>query len=385
MSNIQQIENKNDDKLSIHERKLQFIKQQLSRKPTPQEAKERERYYKQMEELMIDDGDPFSYCFESGFDDDELESSLVITILNGCNLHSEVTKKLNSDIGRFRLGEALIVMEKLLDYLVEEHIAYKKPIPKEHTYIASDYYVFRDNIVFEPTEEFDVRCEKKWALGVIFYYLVTGYPALEGKEQIEFYDKVGLGPKLNTPSRNILNRKSHSFPSKRWASLSKHTRDCIKGLTSFHPGNRTLTDDLCFNLFPDDDSDEDYDDDVQGILESNKKWEQSMDVASFKTIIGVQREDMKQFLEGKTQKNDPEQNRRKSEWSAFFKEARTLSRKKTKKINYAKKKHATEEKENTENKIQYWLKLYNNRYASDDAYEEYNKASVPYGAWGRVG
>ena len=167
--------------------------------------------------------------------------------------------------------------------------------------------------------------------------------------------------------------------------MSKHTRDCIKGLTSFHPGNRTLTDDLCFNLFPDDDSDEDYDDDVQGILESNKKWEQSMDVASFKTIIGVQREDMKQFLEGKTQKNDPEQNRRKSEWSAFFKEARTLSRKKTKKINYAKKKHATEEKENTENKIQYWLKLYNNRYASDDAYEEYNKASVPYGAWGRVG
>ena len=134
MSNIQQIENENDDKLSIHERKLQLIKQQLSRKPTPQEAKERERYYKRMEELMIDDGDPFSYCFESGFDDDELESSLVLTILNGCNLHSEVTKKLNSDIGRFRLGEALIVMEKLLDYLVEEHIAYKKS-NSERTYV----------------------------------------------------------------------------------------------------------------------------------------------------------------------------------------------------------------------------------------------------------
>ena len=170
MSNIQQIENKNDDKLSIHEQKLQLIKQQLIRKPTTQEAKESERYYKRMDELMIDDGDPFSYCFESGFDDDELESSLVITILNGCNLHSEVTKKLNSDIGRFRLGEALIVMEKLLDYLVEEHIAYKKPIPKEHTYIASDYYVFRDNIVFEPTEEFDVRCEKN---GHLVSYSIT--------------------------------------------------------------------------------------------------------------------------------------------------------------------------------------------------------------------
>ena len=57
-----------------------------------------------------------------------------------------------------------------------------------------------------------------------------------------------------------------------------------------------------------------------------------MDVASFKTVIDVQKKDMDQFLEDNNHSYDPEHNRQKSEWSVFFKEARTQSRKKTKKI-----------------------------------------------------
>ena len=224
------------------------------------------------------DGDPIAYCFESGSVNRNEESSLILTILNDCDLHSEVTKKLNSDTGRFREREALLIMDRLLDYLVDEHIANKKPIPKEHTYIASDYYVFCDWIIFEPTEEFNIRCDKKWALGVIFYYLVTGYPALDGQEQMEFYEKIGLGPKVNTKARNLLIQRRHSFPSKRWENLTKNVRDCIKGLTSYHPGNRTLTDELSFNLFPYYDSD----DDGKCRLQSNRKVRLLMDVSSFK-------------------------------------------------------------------------------------------------------
>ena len=54
-------------------------------------------------------------------------------------------------------------------------------------------------------------------------------------------------------------------------------------------------------------------------------------------------------------------------------------------MKFVEKKKVREEKENIENEIQHWLKLYNNQLESDDANEEYNKAIVPYGAWGRVG
>ena len=219
MSDIKTIQNRLneiDEKQRVHELKLQLLKEQICKNPTTAEVKETERYHKRMEELMKDDGDPFSYCFESGSVDRNKESSMILTILNGSNLLCEITNKLNSNAGRFREVEALSIMEKLLDYLVDDHRANKKPIPTQHTYIPSDYYVFWDRIVFEPSEEFDVRCDKKWALGVIFYYLVTGYPALDKPEQIEFYKNIGLGPKLNTQSRNLLIQKRHSFPSKRW-------------------------------------------------------------------------------------------------------------------------------------------------------------------------
>ena len=383
MSDIKTIQNRLneiDGKQRVHELKLELLKEEICKNPTPEEVKETERYHKRMEELMKDDGDPFSYCFESGSVDRNKENSMILTILNGSNLLCEITNKLNSNAGRFREVEALSIMEKLLDYLVDDHRANKKPIPTQHTYIPSDYYVFRDRIVFEPSEEFDVRCDKKWALGVIFYYLVTGYPALDKPEQIEFYKNIGLGPKLNTQSRNLLIQKRHSFPSKRWENLSKNVRECIKGLTSYHPGNRTLTDDLCFNLFPYYDSD----DNEKNIDDTTKDQKLSMDIASFKTIIDVQKKDMKQFLKDNNHNSDPVRNHRKAEWNTFFKKARMQSRRKVKKIKLAKYKKEREVKENSENEIQRWLELYNNRLQSEDAYEEYNRASVPLGAWGRV-
>ena len=63
-----------------------------------------------------------------------------------------------------------------------------------------------------------------------------------------------------------------------------------------------------------------------------------MDVSSFKTIIDIQKNDMKQFLKDNNHSSNPEHNHRKAEWSAFFKEARTQSRKKTRKLNSSKKK-----------------------------------------------
>ena len=132
MSNIPQINNRlgeKDEKQRIHEHKLQLIKDEISRKPTPVEVKQSEQYHKRMEELMKYDGDPIAYCFESGSVHRNEESSLILTILNDCDLHSEVTKKRNSDTGRFREREALLIMDRLLDYLVDEHIANKKPFP----------------------------------------------------------------------------------------------------------------------------------------------------------------------------------------------------------------------------------------------------------------
>ena len=93
---------------------------------------------------------------------------------------------------------------------------------------------------------------------------------------------------------------------------------------------------------------------------------------------------MKQFLKDNNHNSDPVRNHRKAEWNTFFKKVRTQSRRKAKKIKSAKYKKEREVKENSENEIQRWLELYNNRLQSEDAYEEYNRASVPLGAWGRV-
>ena len=120
----------------------------------------------------------------------------------------------------------------------------------EDTYVSTDYYSNQNELVFEPMEEYNVAPEKRWALGVIYYYLVTGYPALNEDHKVNFYEEIGLGPKLHSSAMNKLISDGHSFPSKSWQDLLKEVRECIKGLTCYHPGNRTCTDDIGFHSLP---------------------------------------------------------------------------------------------------------------------------------------
>ena len=55
MSDIKQIQNRLneiDEKQRVHELKLQLLKEQICKKPTPAEVKETERYHKRMDPLV---------------------------------------------------------------------------------------------------------------------------------------------------------------------------------------------------------------------------------------------------------------------------------------------------------------------------------------------
>ena len=65
----------------------------------------------------------------------------------------------------------------------------------------------------------------------------------------------------------------------------------------------------------------------------------SIDVASFKTIIDVQKQDMNDLRMEKAQNTDPEHNLRKTEWTSFLSEAKKKSRKKKRSINSSKKRN----------------------------------------------
>ena len=391
---IKECRNRKKFEQEAHQRKLEIVKAKLCRglQQSKEEVEESERYTKRMIELMSDDTDPFSYCFESGWSESNDDASLVVSILRGCNMYNQVIEKLNSKTGRFAAREAYVVMEKLVEYLLEEYEATKKSTATEHTYNSCDYHLSGNVLVFEPKEDFDVACNKKWALGVIYYYLVTGYPALDNKHKIDFYNKVGLGPKENTIARNLLMNEHHNFPTKEWRCLPKDVKKCIKGLTSYHPGNRTSTDDLCFDWCPCQESDDSDDDMLNNknrdklidVFTNKNVVDRSIKVTSLKAIIEEQKNDMKALQKVRKRKCDPEHNIRKNEWTSLFTEAKTQSRKKKRTINASKKKKERGENEESERKIQQWLVLHYNRWDSKDAIEEYNKATIPFGAWGRV-
>ena len=90
------------------------------------------------------------------------------------------------------------------------------------------------------------------------------------------------------------------------------------------------------------------------------------------------------LLEEKSKTTNDDHKTLKAEWTTFFSAAKKQSRKKRILINSVNTKQLREEKENSERVIQHWLNLYSNRWDSDDAYEQYNAAEVPKGAWGRV-
>jgi len=119
-------------------------------------------------------------------------------------------------------------------------------------------------------------------------------------------------------------------------------------------------------------------------IQKAKAADRTMDVASFKTIIEVQKKDLQKLRTEKAQDPDPKLGQQKVEWSSFMAQASKQSRKKKRKLNAAKNKKGREEKMEKERAIQEWLCLYHNRLNSDEDYEEFSVATIPYGAWGRV-
>ena len=71
---------------------------------------------------------------------------------------------------------------------------------------------------------------------------------------------------------------------------------------------------------------------------------------------------------------------KKREWAMFFVQAKKVSRKKKRKIEYAN----TVKLREKEMAIEHWLELYYKRHESDDDNREFTSAKISSGAWGRV-
>lgn len=115
-----------------------------------------------------------------------------------------------------------------------------------------------------------------------------------------------------------------------------------------------------------------------------KLGDRSIDVASFKKILDIQKNDMQMFLDKKAQKSEHDRTTSTAEWKSFFTEAVKQSRKKKRNISLSKKRNEKLEKDRNDKKLRDWLNLYNNRLQSDEAYEEYCMSTMPPGAWSYV-
>eukprot|EP00536_Pseudo-nitzschia_multiseries_P008982 jgi/Psemu1/21995/gm1.21995_g len=127
-------------------------------------------YNKQNDELndgnQNNKGNPFFYHFETGFDGALCAQNghLVLTILNGCNKIKDVRARLNSHKkGHFDEEEALEIWEQCLKYVAEEVF----PFYEEGGTDAIDHM---------------------WAMGIILAYVLCGYPALKGTEDMQCYN-----------------------------------------------------------------------------------------------------------------------------------------------------------------------------------------------------
>eukprot|EP00536_Pseudo-nitzschia_multiseries_P005628 jgi/Psemu1/13032/gm1.13032_g len=116
----------------------------------------------------------FLYHFETGFDAlCDQTGHLVLTILNGCN--------------------------KIDDYVTEVLF----PFYEEGS-----------------TDDID----HMWAMGIIMVYVLCGYPALKGTEDIQCYNNV-----------ERLKLDGQTFPPKQWCNLTPEARKHIKECIHFNP------------------------------------------------------------------------------------------------------------------------------------------------------
>lgn len=88
-----------------------------------------------------------------------------------------------------------------------------------------------------------------------------------------------------------------------------------------------------------------------------KKKTQPMDVATFKTIVRIQKDNMQMIKQRKKENPDPAQERRKQEWTMFMKKAAKQSRKSKGKRKSALRNAKRFEKERMERETEEWFTL----------------------------
>eukprot|EP00536_Pseudo-nitzschia_multiseries_P005088 jgi/Psemu1/11714/gm1.11714_g len=285
-------------------------------------------YCAKSNELNHGDGkdkrNPFLYHFETGFLDALCANNghLVVTILsNGCNKINDVRARLNSQKGHFVEEEGLEIWEQCLKYITEE--------------------------VFPFYEEGDTGgVDHVWAMGIIMAYVLCGYPALKGTEDMQCYNNVGIGRPVQSREQERLKLNGHTFPPKQWCNLTPEARKHIKECIHFNQGNRPCLTSLWFNEYRTTTE--------EAIIEKyHRRYMQEND--------GV-----------KERKKETEKNKIKDNWNSFMNKATKQSKRKK------------EEEDGNKRNIVHWLHLYKKRWKSPEDLEEYNNYPIPCGAWGHV-
>eukprot|EP00536_Pseudo-nitzschia_multiseries_P012976 jgi/Psemu1/33772/gm1.33772_g len=267
-----------------------------------------------------DKRNPFLYHFETGFNVlCAKNGNLVITILNGCNKIDNVRERLNSPKGHFDEEEALEIWEQCFKYVTEE--------------------------IFPFYEEGDTGgVDHVWAMGIIMAYVLCGYPALKGTEDIQCYNNVGIGRPLQSRDQERLKLNAR-----------KHIKKCIH----FNGGNRPCLTSLWFN-----------------------EWRTMTEEAIIEKyrIMYIEETD-----DGKKRNKETEKNKIiKDNWNLFMKKVTKQSKRKKQKLKQLANKEKREEEDGNERNIVHWLQLYEKGWNSPEDLEEYNNYPVPCGAWGRV-
>eukprot|EP00536_Pseudo-nitzschia_multiseries_P011867 jgi/Psemu1/30335/gm1.30335_g len=266
----------------------------------------------------------FLYHFETGFDAlCSKNGHLVLTILNGqCNKIDEVRARLNSQKGHFNEEGGLEIWEQCLKYVMEELF----PFYEEGNTGGVDHV---------------------WAMGIIMAYVLCGYPALKGTEDIQCYNNV-----------ERLELNGRTFPPKQWCKLTPEAREHIKECIHFNPGNHPCLTSLWFN-----------------------EWRTMTEEA---IIEKYRRRYIEEADDIKEQNKETEKNKIEDNWNSFMKKATKQSKREKLKLKQLANKEKMEKEDGNKRNIVHWLQLYEKRWNSPEDLEEYNNYPVPCGAWGRV-
>ena len=263
------------------------------------------------------DADPYSYCFETNDDDDcsmsEKHGRLIVMLLKDCDLLEEVESKLNSRKGRYSRRDAVGLLTIVMEHICEND---------------NDKYLPED-----PKEEGFWGRHCVWAVGVLAYYLLCGYPLLETRKQIKTYDAIGLGPKFESDAWKELKRNGHRFPSKQWRRLEKDARQSIKNLSHYNCHQRSDIESAYDEALLPSHTYEGYcfdraffhGDIFDDICSSDEE-------VSMRAIIDRQENDLKIARKKRARAPDPLLETSVNKWNILMENARVQSRKKERKI-----------------------------------------------------